>query len=70
VLNWLAVTYDQTANRGQGAKAQSADSAGAAPFTSDEVARLRHVPLESVLATRNAVVRDLAATGPAPPSRY
>jgi mono/diheme cytochrome c family protein len=59
VLNWLAVTYDQrtTADR-------------PAPFTSDEVSRVRHTPLPSVLAARSAVVRELAATGPAPAAQY
>ena len=59
VLNWLAVTYDR-----------GATAANPAPFTSAEVARLRHVPLVSVLAARSAVVRDLAATGAAPPEHY
>jgi hypothetical protein len=30
----------------------------------------RFIPLASVLATRREVVRDLAATGPAPPATY
>ena len=59
VLNWLAVTYDSNAATGQ-----------FAPFTSQEVSRLRHEPLVSVLATRSAVVRNLATTGPAPPTSY
>jgi mono/diheme cytochrome c family protein len=59
VLNWLAVTYDS-----------SASARGIAPFTSEEVARLRHTPLPAVLAARSAVVRNLAATGPAPPAQY
>jgi len=59
VLNWLAVTYDASAAKNS-----------PAPFTSDEVAQLRHTPLVSVLAARNAVVRSLAATGPAPPAQY
>lgn len=59
VLNWLAITY----NAGDAAKSPS-------PFTSEEVSRLRHTPLVSVLAARNAVVRALAATGPAPPAQY
>ncbi len=59
VLNWLAVTFDQ------GAKPNNP-----APFTSSEVSRLRHVPLVSVLATRSAVVRELAATGPVPAAQY
>ena len=59
VLNWLAVTFDP-----------SAKANNPAPFTGEEVSRLRHVPLVSVLAARSAVVRDLAATGPAPAARY
>jgi hypothetical protein len=59
VLNWLAVTFDA------GASASSP-----APFTSEEVSRLRHTPLVSVLAARSVVVRGLAATGPAPPAQY
>jgi hypothetical protein len=59
VLNWLALTYDS-----------SASSKGITPFTSEEVSRLRHTPLVSVLAARREVVRNLAATGPAPPAQY
>jgi cytochrome c553 len=59
VLNWLAVKFDA-----------SAAASNVAPFTSEEVSRLRHTPLISVLATRSTVVRDLAATGPAPPAQY
>jgi mono/diheme cytochrome c family protein len=59
VLNWLAVTYDSSAALSQ-----------LAPFTSHEVAAQRHQPLLSVLATRSAVVRNLATTGLSPPSRY
>jgi cytochrome c553 len=59
VLNWLAVQFDT-----------SASASNPAPFTSEEVSRLRHTPLVAVLAARNAVVRDLAATGPAPPAQY
>jgi mono/diheme cytochrome c family protein len=59
VLNWLAVKFDA-----------SAVASNPAPFTSEEVSRLRHKPLVSVLAARSAVVRDLAATGPAPPAQY
>jgi mono/diheme cytochrome c family protein len=59
VLNWLAVKFDADATASK-----------LAPFTSEEVSRLRHTPLVSVLAARSAVVRDLAATGPAPPAQY
>jgi predicted amidohydrolase YtcJ len=57
VLNWLAGRFD-------------ASGADLAPFTSEEVSRLRHEPLLSVGAARSAVVRNLAATGPAPPAQY
>jgi hypothetical protein len=59
VLNWLAVTFDAGASQLR-----------PAPFTSAEVARFRRTPLVSVLATRNLVVRNLAATGAAPPAQY
>jgi mono/diheme cytochrome c family protein len=59
VLNWLAVKFDAGAATGN-----------LAPFTGEEVSRLRHEPLLSVLAARSAVVRGLAATGPAPPAQY
>jgi hypothetical protein len=59
VLNWLAVTFDA-----------SASGSTPSPFTSEEVSRLRHRPLVSVLAARSAVVRDLAASGAAPPAQY
>lgn len=60
VLNWLAKTYDSA----------SLASGDVPLFTSAEVTSQRHSPLASVLATRNQVVRDLATTGPAPPSSY
>jgi cytochrome c553 len=59
VLNWLAVTFDTSAAAGN-----------PAPFTSEEVSRVRHTPLASVIAARRAVVRNLAATGAAPPPQY
>ena len=59
VLNWLVVTYESGASGNQ-----------PAPFTSSEVASARHIPLESVLATRSVVVHNLANTGAAPPLRY
>jgi mono/diheme cytochrome c family protein len=59
VLNWLAVNFDTKAAAGS-----------PAPFTTEEVSRLRHQPLVAVLAARSAVVRDLAATGSAPPAQY
>ncbi len=59
VLNWLAVTYNG------GAPAKSP-----VPFTGEEVSRSRHTPLVSVPAARSVVVRNLAATGAAPPAQY
>ena len=59
VLNWLAVKFDTSATAGN-----------PPPFTSEEVSRLRHQPLVAVLAARSVVVRDLAATGSAPPAQY
>jgi mono/diheme cytochrome c family protein len=59
VLNWLAVTYES-----------SASATRPAPFTSIEVAAVRQQPLLSVLATRSAVVHNLATTGPSPLPRY
>ena len=59
VLNWLAQTFDAD------------ELSNSVPlFSAAEVTRLRHSPLSSVLATRREVVRDLAATGLAPPSSY
>ena len=59
VLNWLAQTFD--------AQELSSD---VPLFTAAEVTSLRHSPLPSVLATRREVVRELAATGLAPPANY
>lgn len=59
VLNWLARTYDS-----------NAPASAPSPFTTNEVAAHRHQPLLSVLATRRAVVRNLATTGASPPSQY
>jgi cytochrome c553 len=59
VLNWLAQQY----NSGE-------LSADVPMFTAAEVTAVRRAPLVSVLATRREVVRDLAASGSAPPSDY
>jgi hypothetical protein len=59
VLNWLAVTFDANSAAGN-----------LAPCPSEEVSRVRHMPLGSVRAARRAVVRNLAATGAAPPAQY
>ena len=60
VLNWLAQTYD----------GDELEKSHTALFTTAEVSGLRYSPLPSVLATRRAVVRDLAETGLAPPASY
>jgi mono/diheme cytochrome c family protein len=59
VLNWLAQEYSSEEL-----------TADIPMFTAAEVTALRHTPLASVLAVRHEVVRDLAATGPAPPANY
>jgi hypothetical protein len=59
VLNWLAQTFD--------AQGLSSD---VPLFSTAEVTSQRHSPLPSVLATRREVVRELAATGLAPPESY
>ncbi|MBV8495957.1 MAG: cytochrome c [Gammaproteobacteria bacterium] len=58
VLNWLSDRYPP------------ADGPRPAPFTSEEVARVRHTPLADVRAARREVVRALAATGSAPAADY
>lgn len=59
VLNWLAVTYSP------------GESSSDAPlFTPEEVAKLRHVPLVSVLAARREVIAAMAAAGDTPPLDY
>jgi mono/diheme cytochrome c family protein len=59
VLNWLAQTFD--------AQELSSD---VPLFSAAEVTSQRHSPLPSVLATRREVIRELAATGLAPPASY
>lgn len=59
VLNWIATTLDA-----------GEVSSRTPPFTAAEVTRVRRSPLASVLATRSAVVKSLAATGAAPPMSY
>ena len=58
VLNWLAESYRATA------------APQPAPFTVDEVTRVRRTPLVDVQARRREVVRLLAASGAAPPAQY
>ncbi|HEY6923630.1 MAG TPA: cytochrome c [Steroidobacteraceae bacterium] len=60
VLNWLAQTFDS----------EELDQSHAPLFTTAEVTGARHSPLSAVLATRQAVVRDLATSGLAPPESY
>lgn len=59
VLNWIAGHFgsDQL-------------PASAPAFTAQEVAAQRHTPMASVQATRREVVRELAASGPAPAEDY
>jgi cytochrome c553 len=58
VLNWLA------------AREAAAADVPVTPFTVDEVAGARHLPLADVKATRREVLRALAASGPAPAADY
>jgi mono/diheme cytochrome c family protein len=58
VLNWLAERFG------------APDGAIPAPFTAEEVARTRRVPLANVQATRRELVRALAAAGAAPTADY
>ena len=58
VLNWLAVSYST-----------GELSSDTPMFTPAEVAKLRHVPLESVLAARREVIAAMAP-GQAPPLDY
>jgi hypothetical protein len=59
VLNWLASRFDPDGL-----------SSEVPLFTAEEVSRVRHSPLTSVLSARREVVRALAATGSAPPADY
>jgi mono/diheme cytochrome c family protein len=58
VLNWLAANYG------------APGAPQPAPFTVDEVTRVRHTPLADVQARRREVIRALAATGAAPATQY
>jgi mono/diheme cytochrome c family protein len=59
VLNWIAARF-------------GADPlpVSAPPFTAQEVAAQRHLPMASVQATRREVVKELAASGSAPSDDY
>jgi hypothetical protein len=59
VLNWLLEEFN--------AEETIADTPR---FSAAEVGARRHIPLGAVLAARREVVRDLAATGTAPPTDY
>jgi cytochrome c553 len=59
VLNWLSVQYASAGNARQ-----------PVPFTEQEVSAARRMPLADVLATRRAVVAELAASGEAPEAEY
>ena len=58
VLNWLAERY------------RAPEEPRVAPFTVEEIARVRHTPLTNVLATRREVIGSLAASGVAPAADY
>ena len=58
VLNWLAASYGAPA------------AAPPAPFTVDEVTKVRRLPLADVQARRREVLRSLAASGVAPAAQY
>lgn len=58
VLNWLAERYS------------APDEPRVAPFTVEEIARVRHTPLTNVLARRREVIGSLAASGVAPAADY
>jgi len=58
VLNWLAMRYS------------AAEERPPAPFTAEEVARVRRTPLANVKERRREVIRGLAASGVAPPADY
>jgi mono/diheme cytochrome c family protein len=58
VLNWLAATYGASA------------TPPPAPFTVDEVAKVRRTPLADVQARRREVISGLAASGVAPAAQY
>ena len=58
VLNWLAARFPP------------ADAPPPAPFTIEEIASVRRIPLADVKAARRETVRALAASGAAPPADY
>ena len=59
VLNWLVLSFD------------SDELSSTVPlFSPSEVTGARHLPLAAVLETRREVIRNLAATGPAPLTNY
>lgn len=58
VLNWLAMRYP------------AAQQPEPAPFTAEEVAHARRTPLANVQERRREVIRNLAASGVAPPAEY
>ena len=57
VLNWIATTYPATGD-------------APAPFTAEEVAHTRHVPLANVRATRQEVIGTLEGAGSVPAPDY
>jgi len=59
VLNWIAQHFGQ-----------ADELASVRPFSTAEVSASRHSPLVSVQASRQQVLQELAATGPAPSTDY
>jgi mono/diheme cytochrome c family protein len=58
VLNWLVARYP------------AAQATAPADFSVAEVTQARHSPLANVQATRREVLKQLAASGPAPAGEY
>lgn len=58
VLNWLAESFP------------AADQPRPAPFSVEELARVRRTPLANVQAVRREVVQGLATSGAAPAAQY
>ncbi|MDR1969102.1 MAG: cytochrome c [Burkholderiaceae bacterium] len=59
VLNWALIYFSPKASAGTWR-----------PYTAEEVAATRRPSLSEVQATRSALVRELAKSGPAPDERY
>jgi len=59
VLNWIAGNFGSVTL-----------AVSTPPFTAQEVAATRHTPMASLRATRREVLKELAASGPAPSEDY